>query len=310
MEIQNSHQEQYQPVQTNDHSAAPTPSCWRNLNWKMIGGIVLGSALLLNIVLMSVLVTQLSHAQKTADQFSNQINTMYTPMKSVFDTFDRFLHGSVPDLLNDLITIDFYHFGGNFSALASDVVSSFDYGDPDMLRVSQYASFVQSVSAKFQNLQPNYAPPPTPSDDLGILNVMGYLIDWANQQTNPVSWQKLGKQCTALIDSLVNQDWSGTYYWNHKTESAQWNANSAKSSAQTVRQYCEYIASINPTTFFKNFKSTRHGSSSSSGSSSSRIPPKSQPGQAHHGSQARPPRQTNQTRAAHPAKQIKHAFPI
>jgi len=220
------------------------------MSWQTIGGLVLVFALLLNTVLLTVLVSQMSQAQKNVDLVQSQFNEIFPPVKAVVDVFGRVLHGSIPNLVDDLITIDFVNFGRNVSSLASAVVQSFDYSnDPSLLQVSQYSALVGSVADKFTALRPNYAPAPVTTDDQGVLNVLSYLIEWTTTQVDPLAWQRLGKQCVAVVTALLNTDWSGSYYWNHRTQSGSWDANSAKSTANIVFQYCTFVAGINPQEF-------------------------------------------------------------
>lgn len=242
------------------------------MSWKTIGGFLLVLTLLLNTIVLTVMVAQMSQAQKKVDLAQHQFNQIYPPIKKVLDVMNRFLHGSIPNLVNDFISIDFLNFGRNVSLLASAVGQSFDNsGDARLLQVSQYSSLVASVASKFASVTPNYGPTPAPTDDLGLLNVLSYLIDWTTTQTDPVAWKRLGKQCTAVISELLNTDWSGFYAWNHRQQTGTWNANSAKPTANTVYLYCSYVANLNPQDFRDALNRTRHANAPAPASVSASV---------------------------------------
>lgn len=224
------------------HTARSKKNATSTSRWscQTVGFSMMGLLLLMNSLFLGLLVLQMKKAQ-------TNIDTIVTPVQKILGTLDRFLHGSVPDLVTDFITIDFDNFGGNVSLLANEIFVAFDPTyDPDLLLVSQYASLVQSVSDVVKSLNPTFVSPPVPSDDRGVLNILAYAIEWIEAQTDPLSWQLLGKQCTALMDSVISTKWSGNYYWNRGTQYGSWDFTSAQTTFQKIRKFCLYASEIQP----------------------------------------------------------------
>ncbi len=166
---------------------------------------------------------------------------------------DRFLHGSIPDLLLDLIQSDWSNLGLQVQATATSVQNSAQkagYSD-----IAHYAALVASVGGVVSQYTPEFiVPPPQPTDDAGVLNTLSYLESWVDQQLDATRWGWVASNCTAAINAALGVDWEAQYTWydnNRGYESGHWNANSARNTVNRVLQYCQALQSLNgpaPTT--------------------------------------------------------------
>jgi hypothetical protein len=160
---------------------------------------------------------------------------------------DRILHGSIPRAINNLIQSDYGAISRNVTKLSRGIQDLFDTAsDYNQLKVAQYSSLVTSVANKIGALRPQFTPVPRPSDDQGLVNMISYLTEWAAEQTAPKEIGPLASSCTIMLDSLLNIDWSGRYSWAKGYFWSSWQANSAKSTAAQVYQYCDRISRLPP----------------------------------------------------------------
>jgi len=220
----------------------PAPKGSRRVETLLAIGIVVMVA---NIAVMATLVHELTKAKTTM----NEAHDMFAQAKEFMDFPSRLLHGSLPNVVNNLVQTDYGALSRNTTKLSTAVQNMFDsFGrDDGMMTVARYSSLVTSVARKVGLLAPRWTPiVPKPSDDEGVVNVFSYLSDWATQQLDRTSLMHLGSSCTAFLDAALNVDWSDTYVWNLGRDRASWDVNQWKNTMADVYQYCDRISKLPP----------------------------------------------------------------
>jgi hypothetical protein len=158
---------------------------------------------------------------------------------------------SVPDLLNEVLRMDFTIPAQNISRVAKavdNVMRHFNDGN-DMLQTAQYASLVQSITKQVALLKPVTNPAHSPPADDNNDDLVHFLISAAFnvidlQVSSPKPWRQLASTCMDFIDNFLGVSWSGVYtgaYGNRLT----WNINKAiHGPIRAVFDYCQAIANL------------------------------------------------------------------
>jgi hypothetical protein len=227
------------------------------------------SVVLLNAALTAVLVSQMASANAKVEKYDatfNQLQLLITQAKpqvkhyiGEFDHFaqtarhigdvaNRVLHGSVPDLVNDLAQSHWDILGQNVSTLAGAVKKAFDAypGWEYNEQINMWAAYIESVANIVRTINPDWTTPaPQPTDDLGILNVVSYVVDWSSDQAEKTKWRNAAVTCVDLMEAAIPINWSGKYVWHngHYYGSYDWN-DWVNYNLPKVRDTCSYFAKI------------------------------------------------------------------
>jgi hypothetical protein len=238
-------------------------------DWMKIG-VTLGLVVVvLNFALTLTLVAQLAAAQAKVDKYDAVFTQAEALLKVAkpqvqyymgeFDHFskqarklsdyaNRFLHGSVPDLGNDLIQSEWSRLGFNASTFAGAVRKAFDQTKLGTYNedINMWAAYVESVAKVISQINPSWTiPAPKPSDDEGFLNTFSYIIEWVDSQTDKTAWRNTASSCVDLIDAVLPVNWSGKYIWHNGQRYGYFDWNSwVNYNFPLVRDTCAYFANI------------------------------------------------------------------
>jgi len=238
-------------------------------DWMRIGMGVCVVATLLNLTLTTALISQLAVAQAKVDKYDamfsqaqamielakpqvkfymGEFNHSSKQARQLGDYANRFIHGSIPDLTNDIAQSDWAKVGFNVSTLAGSISKAFDTSHLGTYNenINQIASLVQSVATIISKIDPHWTlPAPQPTDDAGFLNTFSYLIDWVDEQADKTKWRNTAVSCVDLLDTVIPLDWSGKYVWHagKRWDYFDWNY-WISSNLPQARDTCAYFANM------------------------------------------------------------------
>jgi len=164
---------------------------------------------------------------------------------------------NVPNLINEVLRVNFHPMAVNISRLARSVESvmrKYNEGE-GMLSTAQYASLVGSVAKQVEYLKPvtdpNHQPPEdTANNDLlhfmfsALFNVIDMEVD------DPKPWAELASTCMEFVDNFVAVNWAGTYTGAHG-QRRQWNImGSIQTPFQAIFDYCSALSNLTQSSQF------------------------------------------------------------
>jgi len=200
--------------------------------------------LVINIVVIGALLVELREARTQATHIQTQFAPVIQSVNALASV-GRVIHGNVPDMINGLLQSNFQKLGSDVYQTASRVESAFDSSnDYHLLQVARYSALVESISARLTTFNPIFAKPavPDPDGDGGVLNILTYVTNWADLQSNATSLIALGQTCDTFAQAMLNTDWSGYYQWNNNQQYGTWNANGMKDTITSIQSYCRRVA--------------------------------------------------------------------
>jgi len=121
-----------------------------------------------------------------------------------------------------------------------------------MLNVAKYASLVKSISSRVNTIKPVFPSPPSsdPDGDNSVVDVVGYISQWMDGQTNITSIVALANTCVAMLDAMMNTDFSGYYTWGQGSYYGTWDINyNMRDVLPKIMQYCVRLSKITPQSF-------------------------------------------------------------
>jgi len=174
---------------------------------------------------------------------------------------------SIPNLLNEVLRVDFQPMALNITRLAvgvESVMRAYNQGE-DMLETAQYASLVSSIAKQVHYLKPvgdggSQPPNDTANNDMvhmlfsAVFNIIDLEVD------SPEPWTRLAGTCMTFVDNFLSVDWSG-YYTGAHGQQLQWDINSSIASPfQAIFDYCAALDKLteenNDHPSFQKFKLT------------------------------------------------------
>jgi hypothetical protein len=223
----------------------------------------------LNFVLTVALISQLGAAQAKVDKYDaiitqaqilfiqaqpkvqhyiGEFDHFADQARKLSDYANRILHGSVPDLINDIAQSKWSTLGNNVTSFSGSIRKAFDYTQLGSYNeeINKISAIVESVSKIVQKINPAWTlPAPQPTDDQGFLNVFSYIVDWTNEQADKTKWKNTAVTCVDLIDAALPIDWSGKYVWHNGQRYGYYDWNSwINSNLPQVRDTCAYFAQM------------------------------------------------------------------
>jgi hypothetical protein len=175
----------------------------------------------LNAALLGFFVHQV-HQYVPAAHFvaehQNELHRFLSITSSMSDASVRLFHGSIPNLLNDLLTSDLSGAAYDTEKWADEVHSATctysndknDYANNALFYISKYSSLVHSVANQMANINDL-----TPSGDDGgddtvqlsgdggmTLEPLKYVTDFIKDQTVATQWKTTACSCESLAEQL------------------------------------------------------------------------------------------------------------
>lgn len=165
----------------------------------------------------------------------------------------RLVDGGVPLLVQSAMHTDFAAIAGDVSALGTQVVDAMksQYAeDIDLLHVERYARIAVSVADQAAKLPALKTPvSPGPRGDVGVVNVLGYLMGWVAQQLGSITdnqWRLVAESCKEMATNVNALDLSDHQYWDPISRGyREWSVGRKfHRTVDQVGKYCEALADL------------------------------------------------------------------
>ena len=163
------------------------------------------------------------------------------------------MDGGVPLLVQSAMHTDFAAIAGDVSALGTQVVDAMksQYAeDIDLLHVERYARIAVSVADQAAKLPALKTPvSPGPRGDVGVVNVLGYLMGWVAQQLGSITdnqWRLVAESCKEMATNVNALDLSDHQYWDPISRGyREWSVGRKfHRTVDQVGKYCEALADL------------------------------------------------------------------
>jgi len=191
--------------------------------------------------------THLQQLSSMATQVQQLMDSLGPKSRLAFNLFPI----SIPNLLNEVLRVDFQSMAHNISKLALSVESAMRFHNQGegMLSAAQYSSLVASVAKQVNYLKPvnnpKYAPPEdTENNDLVLLVVSGLMNIIDFEVDDPQPWAELASTCMDFVDNFLSVNWAGTYTGEYGQRLSWSIMQQVQSPFQSVFDYCFALANL------------------------------------------------------------------
>jgi len=187
-----------------------------------------------------------------------QLSSMATQVQQLMDSLGpksrlafNLFPVSIPNLLNEVLRVDFQALAQNLTRFALGVESVMRQNNQGegMLSVAQYSSLVASIAKQANYLKPVQNPKYAPPEDLenndlmhfvvsGLMNIIDFEVD------DPQPWAELASTCMDFVDNFLSVNWAGNYVGEYGNRLSWSIMQQIQSPFQSVFDYCFALANL------------------------------------------------------------------